>query len=134
MEKQAIDKEDEPEEFWGIGEPEEEAKEVKLVKEIGKTVGEIPQPEKGKRPKKHQLLKVPKEILSQVGAAIRDFEMIKDGDRVLVALSGGKDSLALIHILRHFQSVAPIRFELGAITVDPMVYEYNPAPLIPYLR
>jgi tRNA 2-thiocytidine biosynthesis protein TtcA len=77
---------------------------------------------------------VPKEILSQVGAAIRDFEMIKDGDRVLVALSGGKDSLALIHILRHFQSVAPIRFELGAITVDPMVYEYNPAPLIPYLR
>ena len=96
--------------------------------------GEISQPEKGKKPKKSSLLKVPKDILSQVGAAIRDFEMIKDGDRVLVALSGGKDSLALIHILRHFQSVAPIRFELGAVTVDPMVYEYNPAPLVPYLR
>lgn len=68
-----------------------------------------------------------------MGAAIRDFEMIKDGDRVLVALSGGKDSLALVHILRHFQSVAPIKFTLGAVTVDPMVYEYNPAPLIPYL-
>ncbi len=60
--------------------------------------------------------------------------MIKDGDRVLVALSGGKDSLTLIHILRHFQSVAPIKFDLGAVTVDPMEYEYNPAPLIPYLR
>ncbi len=77
---------------------------------------------------------MPKEILSQVGNAIRDFEMIKDGDRVLVALSGGKDSLALIHILRHFQAVAPIKFDLGAVTVDPMVYEYNPSPLIPYLR
>ncbi len=55
-----------------------------------------------KRVKKSELIKVPKEILSQVGAAIRDFDMIKDGDRVLVALSGGKDSLALIHILRHF--------------------------------
>lgn len=60
--------------------------------------------------------------------------MIKDGDRVLIALSGGKDSLALIHILRHFQSVAPIKFTIGAVTVDPLVYEYNPAPLVPYLQ
>lgn len=50
--------------------------------------------------------------------------MIKEGDRVMVALSGGKDSLCLVHILKHFQSVAPIRFELGAMTVDPMVVEY----------
>ena len=45
--------------------------------------------------------------------------MIKDGDRVLVALSGGKDSLSLIHVLRHFQNVAPIKFDIGAVTVDP---------------
>ena len=57
---------------------------------------------------------------------MREFSMIKDGDRVMVALSGGKDSLALVHILRHFQSVAPIKFDLGAVTVDPMVVEYQP--------
>ena len=50
--------------------------------------------------------------------------MIKDGDRVLIALSGGKDSLSLIHILRHFQCVAPIKFDIGAVTVDPQVVEY----------
>ena len=65
---------------------------------------------------------------------MRDFEMIKDGDRVLVAVSGGKDSLSLIHILKHFQSVAPIKFTIGAVTVDPMVVEYQPRPLIPYLE
>ena len=64
---------------------------------------------------------------------MRDFGMIRDGDKVLVALSGGKDSLTLLHILRHFQSVAPIHFDIGAVTIDPEVYEYNPRPLVQYL-
>lgn len=51
---------------------------------------------------KIKLMDLPQAIRRQVGAAIRDFEMIKDGDRVLVALSGGKDSLSLIHILKYF--------------------------------
>lgn len=45
--------------------------------------------------------------------------MIHDGDRILVALSGGKDSLSMVHILRYFQSVAPVNFEIAAVTVDP---------------
>ena len=64
---------------------------------------------------------------------MRDFDMIKDGDRVLVAISGGKDSLCLEHILKHFQSVAPIKFDIGGVTIDPMVVEYQPKPLIPYM-
>jgi tRNA(Ile)-lysidine synthase TilS/MesJ len=60
--------------------------------------------------------------------------MIKDGDRILVALSGGKDSLSLVHILKYFQSVAPIKFEIGAVTIDPMVVEYQPKPLIKYME
>ena len=51
---------------------------------------------------KIKLMDIPKAIKTQVGAAIRDFEMIKDRDRVLIALSGGKDSLSLIHILKYF--------------------------------
>ena len=56
------------------------------------------------------MIEIPNIIKSQVGAAIKEFDMIKDGDRVIIAISGGKDSLALIHILKYFQSVAPIKF------------------------
>ena len=83
---------------------------------------------------KVKLLDIGRELKSNVGAAIRDFEMIKEGDRVLIALSGGKDSLCMIHILKYFQSVSPVKFEIGAVTIDPMVNEYKPQPLIPYMK
>ena len=63
--------------------------------------------------------------------------MIQDGDRVLVCLSGGKDSLSLLHALRQYQHYIRARgveFELGAVTIDPKSSSYNPAPLIPYLK
>ena len=64
--------------------------------------------------KSNTLLKVPKAILRPVGKAISEFEMIKEGDRVLLGLSGGKDSLSLLHILQHLQRHAPINFSLAA--------------------
>jgi len=67
-----------------------------------------------------------------VGAAVRDFSMIQDGDRVLIGISGGKDSLTLFHILRNLQRKAPIRFEIGCVTVDPQTPEYDPSPLKKY--
>jgi tRNA 2-thiocytidine biosynthesis protein TtcA len=79
------------------------------------------------------VIKPPKALLRPVGRAIADYGMIREGDRVLLGLSGGKDSLSLLHILRHLQRHAPIRFEVGAITVDPGIHGFDPSPLKPYL-
>ncbi len=76
----------------------------------------------------------PKKLLRPAGRAIADFAMIREGDRILLGLSGGKDSLSLLHILAHFQRHAPIRFELGAVTIDPQSEDFDPSPLIPYLE
>ena len=79
-------------------------------------------------------IKPPKPLLNKTGRALSDFKMIRDGDRVLLGLSGGKDSLSLLHILHHFQKHAPIHFDLAAITVDPMAGDFDPSPMIPYLQ
>jgi len=80
------------------------------------------------------LLRLPRTLLRQAGRAIADYEMIREGDRILVAVSGGKDSLTLLHLLRHFQRHAPVRFALGAATVDPLVEGFDPSGLIPYME
>ncbi len=76
--------------------------------------------------------KPPKSLLRKVGRAIADFEMIRDGDRILLGVSGGKDSLSLLHILAHLRSYAPVSFDLGVITVDPEVEGFDPSPLTAY--
>ena len=68
------------------------------------------------------------------GKAITDFGMIREGDRILLGLSGGKDSLSLLHLLLHFQRHAPIKFELAAMTVDPQSGEFDPSSMIPYMK
>ena len=77
-------------------------------------------------------MKPPKSLLRRVGRAIADFGMIHDGDRILLGVSGGKDSLSLLHILRHLRTYAPVRFDLGVITVDPRIEGFDPAPLRQY--
>ena len=81
-----------------------------------------------------EFIQPPKSLLRQVGRAITDFNMIREGDRVLLGLSGGKDSLSLLHILKHFQRHAPIHFDFAAMTVDPMAGDFDPSPMIPYLE
>jgi tRNA 2-thiocytidine biosynthesis protein TtcA len=74
-------------------------------------------------------VKPPKALLRAAGRAIYDYDMIRAGDRVLLGLSGGKDSLSLLYILLHLQRAAPIPFGLGAVTVDPGVPGFDPSPL-----
>lgn len=78
-------------------------------------------------------IRPPKAILKPVGHAIAQFGMIREGDRILLGLSGGKDSLTLLMVLKHLQRHAPVKFELAACTVDPQIPGFDPSPLKAFL-
>ncbi|OQR94019.1 cysteine desulfurase [Thraustotheca clavata] len=78
--------------------------------------------------------KPPQKLMRLVGQALLQWGMIQDGDRLVLGVSGGKDSLSLLHILLTLQKRAPIRFTLACATVDPQTPSFDPSPLKEYMK
>ena len=57
---------------------------------------------------------------------VRHFRLIGEGDHILLGLSGGKDSLTMLHCLLALQRRSPVKFELACVTVDPQTTGFDP--------
>lgn len=79
-------------------------------------------------------MKLLKKLLHDAGRAIHDFGMISEGDRILVGVSGGKDSFTLLHLLQQLRASAPVKFELIACNLDQGHPGFPAQQLESYLR
>lgn len=75
-----------------------------------------------------------KRLAHEMGRCIADFELIEPGDRVMVAISGGKDSYTLLHLLERARQRAPVPFELIAVHLDQGQPGYDGSALRAWLR
>ncbi len=78
--------------------------------------------------------KVEKKLLHYTGKAINDYKMIEAGDRVMVCLSGGKDSFTLLMLLKRLQQRAKVKFEIFSFTLDQVQPGFNDSLLRQYIE
>jgi tRNA 2-thiocytidine biosynthesis protein TtcA len=83
---------------------------------------------------KFEFNKLQKRLRHHVGDAIVDYNMIEDGDKVMVCLSGGKDSFTMLDVLMNLQKTAPIKFELIAVNLDQKQPDFPEHVLPAYLE
>lgn len=84
--------------------------------------------------RRKQSSRIERRLLNRMGRAIQDFGLIEDGDRVLVAMSGGKDSYAMLALLDKIQARAPVNFELLPWHLDQVQPGYDGRPLVEWLE
>ena len=99
------------------------------------TISNIAMPQSLKQRKQgFESNKLAKRLRRLTGQAIADYDMIRDGDKVMVCLSGGKDSYALLDILLHLKAHAPINFDIVAVNLDQKQPNFPEHVLPAYLK
>ena len=99
-----------------------------------KPISIVPSTRKDPRKSEHEANKLAKRLRRLVGDAIVDFGMIGEGDRVMVCLSGGKDSYGMLEVLLALQEKAPVSFDLIAVNLDQKQPGYPGHVLPEYLK
>ena len=84
----------------------------------------------------NDLVKLPvfRRICKETTRAVGEYSMLEEGDSVLVGLSGGEDSISLMHVLCNLQRRAPFRFQVHAVTIDMDFADFNAQALADYAR
>lgn len=104
---------------------------VDVLVQIGSSPGLVARPTPAEvRTRK----KLEKELLRAAGKAIEDHDLIADGDRILVAMSGGKDSYAMMRVLTLLRERAPVKFELVGVNIDQGFRGYRADVVEDYLK
>ena len=98
------------------------------------TIAIQPEGASTKKNKRQKHITPPPKLMRLIIQAVVQWNMIEDGDKLLLGLSGGKDSLSLLHALLELKKKLPTNFEIEVCTIDPMTASFDPSPLIPYVE